>query len=158
MYRNLVVFLLLGLLATGASAERLAIDVIDVDQQYLPVESTHKMVYGDSVSYYYTEGDSFTTDYASVFAPGVVPAWINFQFEEEATTLTAWIRFKEFTPGTAAFDAATYTWGDWVPVLLGGEYRAVSLKCGLWESCAVHVIGSANGFSNFYWFVEGYRD
>ena len=56
------------------------------------------------------------------------------------------------------FDAATYTWGDWVPVYLGGEYRAVSFKCGLWESCAVRVIGSGDGLSSFYWFIEGYRD
>lgn len=155
--------LALVLLPLVAAAERLEIQVVDTDQQFLPIESTHKMCYGDSVAYYYTtKGPAcFTRGLADSFSylvPTVEPAWLNVQFEEETNALTAWFSFKEFTPGATTFASPSYTWGDWVPVYLGGEYRTVSFKCGLWDSCAVRVIGSAGGVSNFYWFVEGYRD
>ena len=163
MVRSLLAVLLVMLFVLGAAAERLEIQVIDTDQQFLPIESTHKMADGDSVQYVYgTAGPrTFTIGLADSFSylvPNVVPAWINFQFEEEATTLTAWISFKEFTPGSTTFSDPSYTWGNWVPVYLGGEYRTASFKIGLWDSCAVRVIGSGDGLSSFYWFVEAYRD
>lgn len=163
MKKWLLPLVFLALFATGAAAERIESSIVDFDEQFAPITTTFKMCEGDSAQYVYgTAGPStFSIGLADSFTyivPSGVPAWLNVQFETEATTLTAWFRFKEFTPGESTFDVATYTWGDWVPIYLGGEYRSVSFNCGLWESCAVRVIGSGDGLSNLYWFAEVYRD
>jgi len=155
-----------ALLPLAAHAEHLSIDVVDDDLEHQPIQSTFKMIEGDSVTYYYTKsGPSvFSIGLADSFkyiVPSVIPARIQFQFLSVDSVDVAWIRFKELEGPTTAYDETdTYAWGDWIPRYLGpATYREFEFKVGLWESCAVRVVGSGVGKdAEFYYQIEGYRD
>ena len=128
---------------------------VAVDANFSRINNTFYKCEGDSVLFVYgTEGpvvcvaDTCGPDIS--INPNGIPGWLIVQFPEEATTLTAWFKFFESVDG----GTHSYAAGDWVPVLLGGEYREAAFNVGLWDSCHVVVVGSAYGEMSAYWRVE----
>ena len=129
--------------------------VVARDANGRSINNTFYKCEGDSVSFVYgTDGPAVCV--ADTCGPDIsinptgMPGWLIVQFPEEANTLTAWFKFFESVDGTTH----SYTAGDWVPVLMGGEKTEVAFNVGLWDSCHVVVVGSAYGTMSAYWRTE----
>ena len=82
---------------------------------------------------------------------GGMPGWLMLQVPEETNLSVAFIRFKESVSGMDH----SYTWGDWCPLFIGGEYREFAFNCGLWDSCHITLGASVNCVVDaFYWRME----
>ena len=81
---------------------------------------------------------------------GGMPGWLMLQIPEETNLTVAFVRFKESVSGATH----SYTWGDWCPLYIGGEYREFSFNTGLWDSCHVALGGSGNGKVDVYYRYE----
>ena len=110
---------------------------------------------GDSVQFNYdTDGPAAEDTMSVTIVPAVVPGWLLLTFPEEANALTAHVRFREVQDGLTF----SRDWGEWFIKYIGGAERSFAFNVGLWDSCEVHVVGSAAGVMDAYWYVEGIGD
>jgi len=152
-----VVALTLALAVPAFAGNRIADPDVIMRSPYpgSPVTNTFYKCEGDSVNFAYgTDGAAVCV--ADTCGPDIsinptgMPGWLIVQFPEEANALTAWFKFFESVDGVTH----SYTAGDWVPVLLGGEKTDAVFNVGLWDSCHVVVVGSAYGKMSAYWRTE----
>ena len=103
------------------------------------------VIYGTDASVYVEPAAADTKDI--YIGSGGMPAWFLMQVPEETGLDMFWVRAKESVSGATH----SYTWGDWVPVYVGGEYREFASNTGLWDSLQIVFTGAAYGSLRVYY-------
>lgn len=85
---------------------------------------------------------------------GGMPGWLILTIPEEANLDDVFVQFKESVDG----DTHSYAWGDIQPCYVGGAQYNDTFNVGLWDSCKIHLAGSAYGKVNVYWRIERISD
>lgn len=106
------------------------------------------VIYGTDASIYVEPAAADTKDIC--IGSGGMPAWFLMQVPEETGLEMFWMRAKESVSGATH----SYTWGDWVPFYVGGEYRDFASNAGLWDSLQVVFCGAAYGSLRVYHRME----
>lgn len=110
------------------------------------------VIYGTDASVYVEPAAADTKDI--YIGSGGMPAWFLMQVPEETGLDMFWVRAKESVDGATH----SYTWGDWVPIYVGGEYREFASNTGLWDSLQVVFTGAAYGSLRVYYRMEMISD
>jgi hypothetical protein len=140
-----------------AVAETTRADLPLMNGNYWPITSTNVKACGDSITLiYWAKGVNVQVAAAAdsageKFTTGGVPTWLNLTVPIEANLVNLYIRFKQAATG---LDQTGYTWGDIIPVYVGGLYRSFYFNVGAWDSCQVFGYGSSVGKVPVYWYTE----
>lgn len=135
-------------------------DVVPIDTHGNVIPGAFLHTGGDSVLFVYSTAGTGTVvipdsvDFNVSLGGYVGKVWVEFPDEDNA--VTAWFRFKERNEGL--IDTVTYSWGDWQPVLIGGEPADAVFEVALAESMQMVVVGSGFGKMSAYYRYAAYRD
>jgi len=157
----LLAALLVAVLALPASAGEFINDGSTVAYNgHYPIQNTffqekgdvHFVRYGTDASAHTEPALADTKDIC--IGSGGMPAWFLMQVKEEVGLEMFWVRKKESVDGMTH----SYTWGDWVPILVDGAYREYASNAGLWDSLQVVFCAATYGSVDVYCRMEMISD